>query len=870
MNRGPTVIVRLAMRLLLERPARTALTVCGIAVGVAAIMAINEANTQVFQSFRESIHDVAGRATLEVVNGELGLDETLIRAVREHPAVESASPVLRVAARSALPHPEGTTFGILGLDLIEVAELKGVRVRTSPGESMRVETLLADDAIFLGQRLARELGVAEGQPLDIRVGAFPHRLMVRGVLDHHAERASMWDDLAIMDIAAAQVRFGMIGRLDRIDVVTVPDRPVADVEAELQRLLPLPVTVARPARRAEQVERMTRAFQLNLGALSAVGLLISVLLVYHTVSYAVMARRRAIGMLRALGMTRTAVCLVFVGSAVVMGLAGGVLGAGLGLALARGIVTMMARTVSDLYVYVSLQESWSGARLSMRMILRAAMLGAGVALVGAVSPSLSAAHLATARALLPVAYEAQTRDRLRRLAWAGGLCLLAALGLAFLNPIRHLPLFGYLSAFVLLIGLACWAPPLLHLSGRLIRLHPFGSMRGWRTWTLMRLAIEQVLRAPIRNGVTISALMAGVALMVGVGTMISSFRQTVDVWINQTVVADLVVASSSWLHDDHGGAMSNRLPGSWRAMLGAIPGVQAVDQYRQIRLDLQGRPSTLVARDLRLHAARSRYILLTGDSASVLPWAVEHDGILVAEALANAMGWRAGELVTLPTPQGPKAFRIAAVFYDYATDGGKVVMDLTVYRRWWQDEAATVYPVYLAPEARPEGVRDAIRERLSREGDVVIIRNADLKAEILRIFDRTFSVTRALEFITVVIAVLGIVNALLISVLERRRELATLRAIGASRVQVALVLLWESACVGLLGALLGLVGGLCLSLLLVRVINKQSFGWTIQWEPSYDLLARAVLIALGAALAAGIFPARVAMRQSVAAGIRYE
>jgi putative ABC transport system permease protein len=352
--------------------------------------------------------------------------------------------------------------------------------------------------------------------------------------------------------------------------------------------------------------------------------------------------------------------------------------------------------------------------------------------------------------------------------------------------------------------------------------------------------------------------------------MIASFRMTVDHWISQTVAADLVVASSAWLHDDQGGAASNRLPGSWRDKLGGVRGVAAVDVYRQIRVEIDGRPATIVARDLLVHAARSRYLLVGGDARVVLPAAVEREGVLVAEVLANRMGWHAGAHIQLPTPEGPRAFPVVGVFYDYATDGGKVVMDVSLYRQVWQDQDATVYPVYLQADADAGAVQRAILNALGPESDAVIIRNAELKAEIMHIFDRTFSVTRALEWITVLIAVLGIMNALFISVLERRRELATLRAMGASRRQVERVVLWESAYIGTVGGLTGIAGGLCLSLLLVKVVNRQSFGWTILWEPSGDLLVRAAGIALAAALLAGLIPAWMAGMQSVAAGVRYE
>jgi putative ABC transport system permease protein len=298
--------------------------------------------------------------------------------------------------------------------------------------------------------------------------------------------------------------------------------------------------------------------------------------------------------------------------------------------------------------------------------------------------------------------------------------------------------------------------------------------------------------------------------------------------------------------------------------------VEAVDTYRDVIIAISGRPVALVSRDLHLHAERSRYLFVEGDSRVVLPRTVAANGVVVSEVLASALGVRVGDKLPLITPTGVRRFAVMGVFYDYATDGGKVVMDRELYTRIWQDESVTVIPVYTTPGVDAGAVRRRIEDTLGQEGHLVVIGNAELKQEILAIFDRTFTITYALELIAVVVALLGIVNTLLTAVLERQRELATLRAIGASARQICGLILWESAYLGLLGSALGLVGGILLSILLVDVINKQSFGWTIQFVLPGRLLVEAVGLAVAAALVAGYLPARWAAKQSVVDGLRYE
>ena len=847
------------------RPVRTAITVCGIALGVSVSIAIQTANVDVLRSFQDTVVTVAGRATLEVSGGELGFDERIITALRDHPAVLSATPVIQQGARlTAGPH-RGELLLILGLDLLEAADLKNVRLN-SPEAEGSLELLTAPDAIFIGARLASDWQVQTGDRLDLLVGTRPYRLTVRGIMESQTGEPSPWDRLTVMDIAAAQALFGLAGRLDRIDLVTDPARPVVPLLDELQTILPPPVLVHRPARRTEQVERMVQAFQMNLVTLSGVGLLVGLLLVYNTVSFMVVNRRREIGILRALGMSRRKVAALFMTQAAVMGLAGGLAGSGLGILLAHGLVSLLSQTVSDLYVPVA---ALSGPiRVPAAMWLEGSLVGVGISMLGAMVPAVEAGRTAPSRALAPGDYEAAQELRTAPLAWIGcGGLVLAGL-LALPDAVDGIPVFGYLSTFCLLLSLSCLSPALIRSCVRLLE-----SSRG-RIGAVGRVAAGQIAHAPGRSAVTVSALMVGVAIMVGVGIMIFSFRQTVEHWINQTIMADLIVAPVSWLQGEEHGMLAKRIPLAWAGTVAAVPGVAAVDPYRQLRTEVRGRPVVLVARDLRLHAQRSRYLFVHGEAAETLNRAAAGDGIVISEVLARMLGAGPGGTLSLMTPAGEHAFRIDGVFYDYATDGGKIVMDRALYRRLWADETATVLAVYLEPGRDAAEVRRrlgaALSETAGDAGTLAIVRNGDLKQEILAVFDRTFRVTYALEFIAVVIALLGIVNTLLTSVLERQGEMAVLRAVGASHRQIVRLVLWEAAYLGVLGALLGLAGGLLLSVLLIEVINKQSFGWTIHFALPTGLLLQAVGLALAAALVAGLAPARWAAAQPVADGLRYE
>jgi putative ABC transport system permease protein len=676
-----------------------------------------------------------------------------------------------------------------------------------------------------------------------------------------------------MDIAAAQLLFQSIGQLDRIELVTMPDRPLDDIVTTVRRVLPPHLVVQRPAQRTKQLENMVRAFQLNLTVLSWVGLLVGMFLIYNTMAFAVAQRRREIGIYRALGMTEQRVAGLFLVEAGLLGLIGGLLGGLGGVWVARSLVSLVSRTIADLYAPVSS----GGLILSMDMltfvaVAKGVLLGTVVSMLGALGPSVEAGRTVTVRALSPGDYESTHQLRAGLFGWISLLLLVLAGLCSLMGPVGGLPLFGYFATVCLLGALSFLAPLCIQALGmRHSRQERQTTVLGG---SLRLIAADQASRHPGRNAVTVSALMVGLSIMIGVAIMVRSFRDTVEVWVNETVIADLIVAPQSWLQGKQAGQASRALPGTWRSTLSAIDGIAAVDTYRDVHVEVEGQPVALVSRDLRLHAQRSRYLMIHGDSTVLLRRAAETGGVLLSEVLANRLGLREGSKVSITTPAGPATLSVEGIFYDYATDGGKMVMDRTWYQRQWHDDLVTVFPIYLAAGADAERVRQSIVAQVAGLDGVtvppLVIKNHELRKEILDIFDRTFVLTYVLEAIAVLVAVLGIVNTLVTAVLERRREFATLRAIGASTRQVERLVLWEAAYLGLIGAVLGVVGGLLLALVLIHVINKQSFGWTIQMTVQGGVILQAVGLALTAALVAGYWPARWAARQPVIEGLRDE
>jgi putative ABC transport system permease protein len=847
-------LIRLvAWRGLAADPIRSLITVLGVALGVAVVLAVRLANQGILDSFRASLDHVAGRTQLEVRGGDPGLPEELFPLIRATPGVRQAAPVLQ--ALLPVSGRPGEALLVLGVDVLGDGGLRDYRGPT-PEIREPLRLLTDPDAILLTERYARDAGLLIGGRLRLATPTGARTFTIRGLLGEAGAARGMEGRVAILDIATAQVVLGKLGRLDRVDLLLEPSADPERVSAALRRVLPAAVGVARPEARSARVEQMLAAFQLNLSVLSLVALFVGMFLVYNTLAVSVARQRRQLGILRAVGVSRRGVLLLIAGEGALIGLAGSLAGVLLGLLLARGALGAIGQTVSQLYAFVRPDA----VALPPRLAVEGLLLGTGMATLSAFLPALEAGTATPQDSLSPAALERRHRPWL---ATAAGIALgVSAWGLAQLPPLLGRPLFGYAAALALLVGAACLCPGALRLSqAALARL-----MQG-RRWIAPRLAAGNLGRSLRRNAVSVGAMVVSLAMLVSVSTMIASFRQTVALWIQQTVQADLYLSPVGRLIR----GADARMDTSVLARVRTVEGVAEAAGLRVLELeDGRGGAFRLGGADLDLIARRGQLLFRRGDSAAVLAEARRTDGLVVTEVFAERYRVREGDEVVVPTPAGPRRLRVVGVYYDYATEGGLAVMDVGLFARLWRDAWLNSVIIYLRPDADPAAARDAILRTLAAPEDFLLLSNRALRGRVLEIFDQTFAVTYALEAIALVVASLGVLSTLLTSVLERTREIGTLRSLGFTRGHVQATVLWEAGGMGALANLLGLLTGVALSLILIHVINKQSFGWTIQFGLPARLLAEYGGLTLAASLLAGWWPARKASRLPIAEAVRYE
>ena len=838
-------LARIARRHLWRHPWQLGLAVLGITLGVAVAVSIDLANESARRAFALATEAVTGRATHQVVGGPSGLADELYRALRLDLGARPAAPVV-AGDVAALDYP-GRTFHVLGVDPFAEPPFRpylGTEggERREPPPQDRLSTVAAlvtrPGTALMARPTARDLGLAVGDRLTVRVAGARRTLTLAGLLDP-ADPASAraLDGLLVTDIATAQEIFGAVGRLSRIDLIVSDNEAGRALLARIAGSLPPGAELVAAGARAGTTGQMIRAFQWNLTALSLLALVVGMFLIYQTMTFSVVQRRPLIGSLRAIGVTRAEIFALVMSEALVIGVIGTAAGLALGLGMARGLLGLVTRTINDLYFVLSVRD----VALDPFTLGKGMLLGVGATLLAALAPALEATSAPPRVVMSRGALEMRARRVVTRATWLG-LGLGGAAVLLLSLPGGGI-VGGFAGLFVLMIASALVTPSVALALLRL--LHPIA---GAAFGLLGRLATRGIVASLSRTSVAIAALMIAVSAAIGVGVMIASFREAVVGWLEGTLREDIYVSAPSLV----GNRPDATLDPALAARLAATPGVARTSTTRGALVPSPRGPVQVIALDLE-PARRPRWRFREGGSDAV--WGAGGDAVIVSEPYANRHGTRAGALVRLRTDRGEREFPVTGVFYDYGSSAGVVVMSRRTYDRFWDDRKISGLAIEVAPGVDASALMAALRERAAGGQDVVVRSNKALREASLDIFDRTFAITGVLRTLTVAVAFIGMLASLMALALERAREIGVLRTLGLTPRQVWGLVTVQTGLMGLLAGVLAVPGGLLLAGVLVFVINRRSFGWTMPIDLSPAILLQGVALSVLAAVLAGLYPA---------------
>lgn len=799
---------------------RMAFTIACIALGVALGGAVHTVHTSALAEIDRSARALAGRADLEVRGPRNGFDDALFVALAKRPEVVAASPVVEVDA--AIAGAGRDTLRVLGIDPMRAIRLQAAFVADANATGLEGAPALLDGrSAWLSPLAAANRGLAAGGTLRLVSGTGERDFRIAGVLPGLATAG----EAAVIDIAAAQSAFGRVGTLSRIDLRLAPGVDRERFAASLAALLPPGVLATPPASLGERAASITRAYRVNLDALALIALATGAFLVFSTLALQAARRRQEYALLRALGLRRRDVAALLAVEGASIGAVGALLGTALGLEASRFLLQRVGTDLGAGYF------SGEGAVFAPHAGALAVIAALGVAMA-------VAAALAVARAVGRMDVSEGLRDRSIDLPSGRGggmraaaLFALAGIPLLFVPAIGGLPLGGYaailawLVASVLAVGPACRA---------------ILARMGAPASPVANLALAQVRHLPGHLSASVAGIVVSASLCVAMAIMVFSFRVSLADWLGGVVGADLYVRSGA-------GGETGYLDADEQRRVGALPQVARMEALRFDRLAVtpQAQPLTLIARpiDARiLEGFRADPPGVPARGAEIPVW--------ISEAVRDLHGWHPGDRVELPIAGRATPVRVAGVIRDYARTWGAVLIPVEDYRRVTGDTRANDLALHLAAGVTVEAAEAALRATLPAARGLAFEDARELRTRSLALFDRTFAVTYALEAIAIVIGLAGMTSSFAALAWSRRREFGVLRFLGFRRGEVLRMLAVEGAAAGALGSAIGLVTGIAMSLVLIHVVNRQSFHWTMEVHWPVAGLA-ALLGAIVALCAAG-------------------
>jgi putative ABC transport system permease protein len=828
------LLYRLILRPLFRQPGRALVILFAVALGDAAVVAIDLAGDAAAGSFHSSMETLAGKDDFEVTAAG-GLPEAIVAQITRLPYALRVSPRIEDHAMVAA----GETVPLIGVDVVAEANNAGTMVKDGTA-GQGIGHINDPDAVWVTSGLRK----AVGDSIQLLINDHAREYVVRGLIP---DSAQMGTDAILMDMGAAQLATGKSGRVDRI-LIKAPNSGNFEMwQNKLRGALPAGVLLNAQGAETAANRRMLAAFRWNLKMLSGIALLVGAFLIYNAVSVSVVRRRADIGIMRALGASRGAVLGAFLLEAALFGTAGSLAALPLGRVLAAGAVGMLSTTVNALYV-----SSRPGTMtISAGSVVLALVAGIGVALASALAPAREASRVPPTEAMARGRREYEVRVERKRDAVIA--LLLAVMGtLAALGPpIGGKPLLGYLAALLFVASTALVAPLVVY------RATSTGSIVIRRALGVEALLASRSLGASLRRtSVLVAALATAIAMMTSVGIMVGSFRQTVLTWLDSELPADLYLAPAGAM----GGDLHPTIAPELADHIAMVPGVESVSRLRAYEIQYQGLPASLAGASHGPNAPRQNLTFLSRrPSRDLMLELAAGNNAVVSEPFAYKHHVKAGDTITLPLGEQRVAFRVIDIFYDYGHEAGFIVVDWETLLRYLPDSAPTNLAVYLAPGADLERTRAAI-QRATANKRLMMLSNGEIRRQAIRVFDQTFAITYAVEAISILVAIGGIAGALISIVMDRKREFGVLRYLGGTSAQIRKLILFEAGLIGILANVLGLALGYVLSLVLVYVINKQSFGWTIQFHWPVAVLLGSLSVVYVATVLAGMLPARLAVR----------
>lgn len=846
----------ISLRQLSQHKLRLALTVLGISLGVAVVFAVQTANTTLLGSLRRTVERIAGKATLQVSGGEAGFSQDYLETVKKTRGVRIAEPVIETVARTASKEEEHLL--ILGLDTTSNLELHAdISDENNISVSNPLVFINRADSIAVSRAFAKRRGLKEGDALSLYTEHGKQDFIVRGFFKPVGVGEVFGGNIAVLDIYAAQQVFGRGDRFDRIDIMTDPEVPIETVQEALQAKLPQGLTVSRPTQRGQGLENAVSSVYVGRTIMSFLSLTVGVFIIFNSFSISVNQRWKEIGILRALGVESGNVQKMFLGEAVVIGVVGSVVGVALGFYLALAATKILGNVTASLYSIVTIPE-----QPRFRFDYAAIAFGIGVlaSLIGAWLPARAASKLNPVSAL----HNIETRQResiigVPRLLF-GFTLIIVGLTLTRLSTPRVGLIIQCLYALLVQLGMIVILPKLIAWGAFLLRpvMDRLFGAEGV-------IAVDTVARSPRRTSATVGALMLGLAFVFSIGTLIQSQKSALYRSLDRAVNTDIVIKSSDQIR-----SRDYHLNEDTARRIASLNGVQRAENLRVTTVSYGGEDVAIIAHDIDAWLTRAPDVLDEGNVQTARELGARGEGFIVSQNFAVRFGAKLNDTLTLETPTGTLSRPVLGILEYYQSEKGTIFLDRKLYKQFWQDNAIDYIMLTLNPDVNRQSFKSEIEKAIAGEQRAFIYTQEEYKNWAMQMIDQFFTISYLQMVIAIFVGALGLVNTLVISIADRRREIGVLRAIGVLRGQVRKMILLEAISISLIGFATGILSGLFNAYFLVHTIAVVIAGFKLPLRFPLPILLFALPVIIIVAITSAWFPARHAARLRVVEAIGYE
>lgn len=834
---------------------RTCLTIAGIALGVIVFVAMRTANDSVLYGFQQTVDRIAGKAQLQITSGETGFPEEVLEKIQALPEVDVAVPVIEANVSTGLKG-QGNLL-VLAVDMTGDRSLR--QYEFEEGE----EAVIDDPLVFLAQPdsmivtrdFAAATGIATNSRINLDTMDGPKQFTVRGIMKSGGLASAFGGNLAIMDIYAAQKVFGRGRMFDRIDLTLKPEITVDAGKAAIGRMLGAGFQVDPPSSRGKQFEAIAKLFSVAASMNSLFALLIGLFIIYNTFAIAVTQRRSEIGILRSLGASRGQIRGLFLLESAMMGLIGSLIGIFFGLLMAKGMSGYISSFLGEIYGVAQQTEDIAA---DPTVLIAAVVIGIVTSLAAAWIPASDAARVDPVKAIHKGAYESFTahENRLRLIAALSFVVIAIACSVTGGKSGPRLYA-GYLSVVLAAIMLT---PALVKRVVQALRpiLRSLLPVEG-------ALAADSLMQTPRRTSATVAAVMLSLSLVIGLGGVAAASYSSIYDWMTAALNPDLFVGSSEQIAE-----RSFRFPPEIGDEIGRMDFVDEVQMIRSARVLYQDTPVMMISTSLEGLKRRIKPKVVAGDLEQAYRDAAAGKGVILSDNLALQEGLKLGDVMEISSPSGILKLPVLAITIDYSDQRGALLMDRSLYIEKWKDPSVNLFRVYTRNGIAPEDAKRRILERFGSERKLFVMTNQQVRDYILKITDQWFGLTYMQIFVAVLVAVLGIINSLTVSITDRRRELGVLQAVGGLRRQVRQAVWLEAIGIGVVSLVLGLLlGGVILQYYL-DAIREDLAGMRLDYQYPVRIALMLIPTMLLTAFASALWPAETAVRSSLVEALEYE